>query len=201
MANAFVTYGGWEGHDPAGCSEWCRQVLEAEGFDVDVADTLAPLADPGYADRLDLVIPVWSLVELPETEVDALVAAVSGGVGFAAFHGAAATFMTHRAYRQLIGGTFVWHPDERKFLVDTRRGDSFAVSTEQYYLHVDPANEVVATTSFEHGTLMPVAWKRTHEQGRVFYSALGHSRAVLELQPVRDLFLQGVRWAARQPDE
>src|ERR671933_775600 len=59
--------------------------------------------------------------------------------------------------------------------------DDFDYRSEQYYMHVDPANEVLATTTFsgEHaswieGVVMPVVWKRRHGQGRVFYSSLGH---------------------------
>ena len=62
--------------------------------------------------------------------------------------------------------------------------ESFAYRSEQYYLHVDPGNEVLATTTFggEHapwieGTVMPVVWKRRHGKGRVFYSSLGHVAA------------------------
>ena len=55
---------------------------------------------------------------------------------------------------------------------------SFPYRSEQYYMHVDPSNEVLATTTFsgEHapwieGVAMPVVWKRKHGKGRVFYSA------------------------------
>ena len=56
--------------------------------------------------------------------------------------------------------------------------------SEQYYMHVDPCNEVLATTTFtgEHaawinGCVMPVVWKRTYGAGRVFYTSLGHVAA------------------------
>ena len=57
------------------------------------------------------------------------------------------------------------------------------MKSEQYYLHVDPSNEVLATTTFSGdygdapwiaGTVMPVVWKRKYGQARVFYSSLGH---------------------------
>ena len=57
----------------------------------------------------------------------------------------------------------------------------FPYRSEQYYMHVDPGNEVLATTTFsgEHapwieGVSMPVVWKRRYGKGRVFYSSLGH---------------------------
>lgn len=193
-----MTYGGWAGHDPAGCAAWCSAFLRARGFVVDLTDTLDPLTDPGYAAGLDLVVPVWSLADAPAAPLDALVGAVSAGVGLAAFHGAAAAFDAHRGYRRMLGGSFVWHPEEREFVVDCAGGDSFRIFTEQYHLHVDPANEMVARTRLCDGTVMPVAWRRRHGRGRVFYTALGHSRDVLDAPAVRGLFGLGVDWACRR---
>jgi hypothetical protein len=195
---AFVSFGGWEEHDPRACAEWAARVLRDNGFEVDMRDTLAPLLDDRFTRDLDLVVPVWSLAAAEDGVVDALVASVERGVGFAGFHGAASTFWTHNAYRRLVGGSFVWHPPELEYEVEPVAGEPFRVTTEQYYLHVDPANDVIATTRFEDGTTMPLAWRRSHGAGRVFYSALGHSRAVLDEEPVRALFVEGALWAARR---
>jgi type 1 glutamine amidotransferase len=189
---AFVTFGGWEGHRPRACAEWAAELLQREGFEVELSDALAPLPED-----LSLIVPVWSVAEAPDEEIDALVAAVDGGAGLAAFHGAAATFHRHNAYKRLVGGTFVWHPEEREFEVELAGGGSFRVMTEQYYLHVDPANDVVASTTFPEAGVMPVAWRRHQGKGRVFYSALGHAPEVLDLEPVRALFIEGALWAAR----
>jgi type 1 glutamine amidotransferase len=43
--------GGWEGHDPSAFADWCRDLLQEDGFEVDVYDTLEPLADPSKASR------------------------------------------------------------------------------------------------------------------------------------------------------
>ena len=58
----------------------------------------------------------------------------------------------------------------------------FPYRSEQYYMHFDPGNEVLATTTFDgsrfeeiDGVIMPVVWKRRYGKGRVFYSALGHT--------------------------
>lgn len=195
MRRAHVSCGGWEGHRPQECAAWVASELAVAGFDVKLTDALAPLRND-----LALIVPVWSLAEAPKAEIDALVAAVVDGVGLAAFHGAAATFHSHYGYRRMIGGSFVWHPEEREFNVERVGGPAFRLTTEQYYLHVDPTVEVVACTTFPDGTGMPVAWKRSEGAGRVFYSALGHSPEVLALEPVRTLFLEGALWAAAQRD-
>jgi uncharacterized protein len=191
MRRALVTYGGWDGHQPQKCAAWVAGELAAAGFDVKLTEALAPLPD-----GLALIVPVWSIAEAPAAELDSLVAAVGNGVGLAAFHGAAATFHCHNGYRRMIGGTFVWHPEEREFEVEQLNGPAFRLTTEHYYLHVDPADEVVASTTFSDGTVMPVAWRRHEGIGRVFYSALGHSPQVLALEPVRALFMKGALWAA-----
>jgi type 1 glutamine amidotransferase len=76
--------------------------------------------------------------------------------------------------------------------------------SEQYYLHVDPANEVLATTTFggEYapwiaGTVMPVVWKRHWDKGRVFYCSLGHVAADFDVPEAREIVRRGMHWATR----
>ena len=81
---------------------------------------------------------------------------------------------------------------------------SFPYRSEQYYMHVDPSNEVLATTRFtgQHaswieGVVMPVVWKRRHGRGRVFYSSLGHVTAEFAVPEMRTILRRGLLWAAR----
>ena len=71
-------------------------------------------------------------------------------------------------------------------------------------MHVDPTNEVLATTTFtgEHldfidGVVMPVVWKRRYGKGRVFYSALGHTADEFGVSQMRTIFERGALWASR----
>jgi len=80
----------------------------------------------------------------------------------------------------------------------------FPYHSEQYYMHVDPSNEVLATTTFsgEHaawtkGVVMPVVWKRHHGKGRVFYSSLGHVTKEFEVPQMKTILKRGMLWAAR----
>ncbi|TIV06143.1 MAG: hypothetical protein E5W00_18625, partial [Mesorhizobium sp.] len=116
-------------------------------------------------------------------------------------------------YQFMCGGQWVAHPGNIiDYRVDiTRRDDpimngidDFSYRSEQYYMHVDPSNEVLATTTFsgEHaswieGVVMPVVWKRRHGKGRVFYSALGHAAKEFAVPPMRTIFRRGLVWAAR----
>jgi uncharacterized protein len=82
--------------------------------------------------------------------------------------------------------------------------NDFAMHSEQYYLHVDPANEVLATTTFGGdllpwiaGTVMPVVWKRHWGAGRVFYSSLGHVVKDFDVPEARIIVERGMLWASK----
>jgi uncharacterized protein len=186
-------------------------------FDVTVRDSLGAYADPTVMAGLDLIVQCWSDGVLAPAEEEGLLTAVAEGAGFAGWHGGVvATFREAAAYHYLVGGQFVCHPggfvDYTVDIVGDRadhpvvRGvESFAVHTEQYWCHVDPGNDVLATTTFTGahgapetaGVAMPVVWTRTHGSGRVFVSTLGHYPEELELAPVRALTFRGLAWAAR----
>jgi type 1 glutamine amidotransferase len=77
--------------------------------------------------------------------------------------------------------------------------------SEQYYMHVDPANEVLATTTFSgqycpwiDGVVMPVAWKRRWGAGRVFYASVGHVAADFNVPEAKEIVRRGLLWAARE---
>jgi type 1 glutamine amidotransferase len=144
----------------------------------------------------------------------ALVAAVEAGAGLGGFHGGMGdAFRDAITFQFAVGGQFVAHPDNGKdYLVRiTKAADpivaglkDFTIHSEQYYMHVDPSNEVLATTIFEttsapwvNGTVMPVVWKRRHGAGRVFYQSIGHSLREFDIPEVREITRRGLLWAAR----
>ena len=87
----------------------------------------------------------------------------------------------------------------------TRDIPDFEVATEQYYMHTDPANHVLATTAFptvgvDSALLsgpcqMPVVWTKRYGKGRVFFNSLGHHRDVLEARWPSELMRRGFLWA------
>jgi type 1 glutamine amidotransferase len=147
-------------------------------------------------------------------ELSALTAAVEGGAGLAGFHGGMGdSFREAVEYQFMVGGQWVAHPGNViDYRVDIVSDDpivagiaSFDYRSEQYYMHVDPGNEVLATTTFsgEHapwtrGVVMPVVWKRRYGEGRVFYSSLGHKAEELCRPQVAAILRRGMAWAARQ---
>jgi len=213
VKKALIVWGGWHGHEPEQGSQIVRDILQNNGFEVRVETQTAAFVDPALA-QLDLIVPIYTMSKIEKEECANLTAAVRSGVGLAGFHGGMCdSFRDSVEYQFMTGGQWVAHPggviDYRVNI--TRPEDpvmaglsDFDYRSEQYYMHVDPSNEVLATTTFsgEHaewitGVVMPVAWKRRHGQGRVFYSSLGHVSAEFQVPQMRTIFERGMLWAAR----
>ncbi|MBB2947297.1 hypothetical protein FB565_007065 [Actinoplanes lutulentus] len=210
---ALVVRGGWDGHEPVACTELVIPRLRAHGFAVRIAETLEVYDDPAVLAASDLIVQCWTGGQLTEKQETHLVDRVHAGAGFAGWHGGiVATADAARRYQFMVGGRFLCHPggfiDYNVDIVAEHpvvRGiDSFSVHTEQYFCHVDPGLEVLATTTFtgDHGVpetagaVMPVVWLRRYGKGRVFVSTLGHSAADLALPQVADITERGLLWAA-----
>ena len=211
MSDVLIVWGGWEGHQPEAFAEICAGLLRDEGFGVEVASSLEALAADALA-SVSLVVPIWTMGAIPADRLTALLDAVRSGTGIAGFHGGMGdAFRDATDYQFMVGGQFVAHPDGIKDYVVNIVDDplteglaDFHVRSEQYYMHVDPSNHVLATTTFAPetapwvtGTVMPVAWTRTWGAGRVFYSSLGHAPEELDVPEARELLRRGMAWAAR----
>jgi type 1 glutamine amidotransferase len=211
MKKALVVYGGWDGHSPKATSELIAGDLRTAGFDVTLSDSLDALLD---AKNYDLLVPNWTMGQISGDQEKALVDAVQAGAGLGGFHGGMGdAFRSATSYQFVVGGQFVAHPDNMKdYVVQISKASDpvveglkdFSVHSEQYYMHVDPSNEVLATTTFQakdapwvNGTVMPVVWKRKYGAGRVFYHSIGHGLKELEIPEVREITKRGLIWAAR----
>ena len=210
---AMIVWGGWAGHDPDLCASIIRGWLRGEGFDVRVETKTEAFLDPEIK-NYSLIVPIYTMSKIEKAEAQALCDAVKGGVGLAGHHGGMGdAFREAVEYQFMCGGQWVAHPGNIiDYTVDVTKPDdsvmagieSFEYRSEQYYMHVDPGVEVLATTTFsgEHapwtkGVVMPQVWKKRFGQGRVFYSALGHRAYELDVPEVRAIMVRGMLWAAR----
>ena len=211
---ALIVWGGWEGHEPGAGARILAAMLKDEGIDVDIQTETSAFLDPTLSE-FSLIVPIYTMSVIEKDELANLEAAVRGGVGLAGYHGGMAdAFRNEPAYQFMIGGQWVAHPgDIIDYRVDITHADdpimaglsSFAYRSEQYYMHVDPSNDVLATTTFTgvhapwiEGVIMPVVWKRRHGQGRVFYSSLGHVASEFDVPEMATIMRRGMLWAARQ---
>lgn len=211
---ALIVWGGWEGHEPEKCAHLFASFLEENGFDVEISNTLDSWLDAEKMSRLSLVVPVWTMGTITNDQLSGLLEAVKNGTGLAGWHGGMAdAFRDATEYQFMVGGQWVAHPgnliDYEVNIVDhddpimAGIGD-FKIHSEQYYLHVDPSNKVLATTTFSgiaapwiKGTVMPVAWKRAWGAGKVFYCSLGHVAADFDVPEARKIVQRGLLWASR----
>jgi type 1 glutamine amidotransferase len=214
MKSALMVSGGWDGHEPKQCVEIFAPYLQEQGFDVRISETLDVYLETDYLRSLSLIVPVWTMGTITPEQEKGLLEAVRSGVGIAGWHGGMAdAFRNNTEYQFMVGGQWVAHPggviDYVVNIVDhedpiTADLSDFAMHSEQYYMHVDPGNKVLATTTFSGeycpwiaGTVMPVVWKRRYGEGRVFYSSVGHVAADFSVPEARTIVERGMLWASR----
>jgi uncharacterized protein len=215
MRSALIVWGGWNGHDPEECAAIYRRWLHEDGFSVRVETDIAVFGDPAIHD-LSLIVPIFTMSKLEREHAQNFAKAVEGGVGVGGHHGGMSdAFRESVDYQFVIGGQWVAHPGNIiDYTVDVTKPDdpimagipgSFPYHSEQYYMHMDPAVEVLATTTFsgEHaawtkGVVMPVAWKHRYGAGKVFHCTLGHRATEFEVPEMATIVRRGINWAARE---
>ena len=208
-----IVWGGWDGHEPKQTTEIFADVLDGEGFEVVLSDTMDSYKDADLMQSLSLIVPCWTMGTIDGEQNQGLMQAVEQGVGLAGWHGGMCdAFRNECGYQMMTGGQFVGHPDGVKDYTINITGDDpivagiedFAMHSEQYYMHTDPGNEVLATTTFDaestpwvNGTVMPVVWKRMWGAGKVFFSSLGHVATDFDVPEAKEIQRRGSLWAAR----
>jgi len=211
---ALLVWGGWDGHEPKQCVDVFAPFLSQNGFLVEISDNLDTYLDREKMLALDLVVPVWTMGSIMNEQEQGLLEAIKSGVGIAGWHGGMGdSFRNNVEYQFMVGGQWVAHPggviDYRVNITNhtdpiTTGLADFDMHSEQYYMHVDPSNEVLATTTFGgqyapwiDGVVMPVAWKRKYGAGKVFYASVGHVALDFDVPEARTLVQRGMLWASR----
>lgn len=218
MKKALIVQGGWEGHEPAKVSQVFSDILTEEGFQVEVSDTLDSFLDERKLMNLNLIVPVWSMGEIRNEQLQPVLKAVASGVGIAGCHGGMCdSFRNSVEWQFMTGSQWVAHPGNEgvQYEVNIVKSSSssiihnipdFKVRTEQYYLHIDPAINVLATTTFQvneelystNGSItMPVLYTKTWGKGKVFYNSIGHNAEIFHIPNVREVTRRGFLWAAK----
>ena len=215
---ALIVQGGWDGHQPKEISEVFKDILMKEGFEVKVSDTLDSFKDEDKLMNLNLIIPVWTMGEISKEQLNPVLNAVESGVGLAGCHGGMCdAFRNSPEWQFMTGSQWVAHPDgdTASYEVNIVKTSSspivdgisdFKVKSEQYYVHVDPAVNVLATTTFypDHGpqssngkVVVPVVYTKMWGKGKVFYNSLGHHADIFDIEEARELMRRGFLWASK----
>ena len=124
-------------------------------------------------------------------------------------------FRANTEFQFMVGGQFICHPggiiDYEVNITEpsdpiVQGIDDFRMHSEQYYMHVDPSVQVLATTTFSGAywgidwvkdVVMPVAWRKRYGKGKVFYASLGHVASDFDVREAREIVKRGCLWAMR----
>ena len=216
---SLVVFGGWNGHTPRESGELVGAFLSREGFDLRMSDTLDVYLDSSYMQSLSLIVPIWTMGQITTEQWQGLNQAVQSGVGLAGFHGGVIdSFRENTEYQWMTGGQYVDHPGgiipahdvhiiDRDHEITRGIEDFTLVDTEQYYMHVDPANHVLCQSPvtgehgnpnlYKAGTLMPYAWTKAWGEARVFVACWGHTYKDFDVPPAWQIVERGMLWASR----
>jgi type 1 glutamine amidotransferase len=214
VQKALIVSGGWDGHQPTAIAELFTGWLQGDGFEVENTTSLDRLTS-GLSE-FDLIVPNWTMGQISGEQSQALCDAVAAGAGLAGVHGGMGdAFRENTEYQFMVGGQFVAHPGNAVAYTVSPCSDHeivagvapFSLTSEQYFLHVDPGNQVLATTPFPNAAApgphsanpcqMPQCWVRNWGAGRVFYLAIGHDPAELTAPGPETIIRRGFNWAAR----
>jgi type 1 glutamine amidotransferase len=215
---ALIVQGGWDGHEPKQISQVFANILREEGFEVEVSSTLDSFKDEEKLNGLNLIVPIWTMGEITKEQLSPVLKAVEAGVGLAGCHGGMCdAFRNSVEWQFMTGSQWVAHPgnDGVEYEVNIVKSSSssiiegmsdFKVKSEQYYIHVDPAINVLATTTFpisegphcSNGKVtVPVVYTKTWGKGKVFYNSLGHHADIFDIPEAKELMRRGFLWAAK----
>jgi len=211
---ALLVWGGWNGHTPEACANLFAPWLESRGYRVVVSDSLDIYTNKRRMRKFDLIVPIWTMGEISHPQWLGLKDAILNGANVAGWHGGMCdSFRNNTEYQFMTGGQWVVHPGGIiRYKVNlagkndpiTRGLKDFWMMSEQYYMHTDPGNEVLATTTFSgkhdntpwiRGTRMPVVWKRRYGNSRIFYSSLGHVADDFKTPEALEIIKRGMLWA------
>lgn len=208
MKRALIISGGWEGHHPQEITGIFKLMLTEQGYEVDVSQSISTFHTEYDLKDYQIIIPNWTMGEIPAEALAALLHAIKEGAGAAGIHGGMGdAFRNETEYQFMAGGQFVAHPggQDVEYIVGikdrehciTKDISDFKVRSELYYMHIDPAIHILAATEFDQ-IQMPVAWTKTYGKGKVFYCSIGHKPEDIKIEDCYKLVKNGILWAASE---
>ncbi|HEQ71332.1 MAG TPA: ThuA domain-containing protein [Spirochaetia bacterium] len=197
-------------HDHRAIGLFLKTLLRDAGFSVTLVENVSALAAENLC-RCDAVVTYTVNAAAPETSVRKLCEAIAGitlndrgrPAGFIGIHGATTSFQNSNDYKEMIGATFITHPEwgpEYRFSVRdpahpvTKGVVDFILQDELYLFETHAAFHTLVSCHYE-GSERPVVWCKPYGRGRICYIALGHGVTQLQHAAVGRLILNGIRWA------
>lgn len=209
IKRALIIQGGFPPHKPKEVADILAGLLKQENYEVEIADTLDVLLDNKKMQAADLIVMNWTNGIITKEQLRNLLYAVYyNGTGLAGMHGGMGdTFRCEIDYQLMAGGHYVAHPGGKRLTYSVQNTQpahpimqgisDFTVTTELYYMMVDPAIQVLAASHY-CGVPVPVVWTKGYGQATVFYCSLGHSLDIVTLPQVMAIMRRGMLWASRR---
>jgi hypothetical protein len=139
---------------------------------------------------------------------------VAAGNGFYALHNSSHISLGSKNYREVMGGAYIGHPPLRPFRVSATGGGHpithglkpFMVNDEQHYVEYDKDRKYVILESenvdglvYEKlGAKSIGGWAYDFGQGRVVFTAVGHTIHAMWIPEHIELQKRAVRWLLKQ---
>ena len=182
------------------------------------ADDVVRLLTPSSLAAIDGVVFANTTGNLGIPDLNAFLQWIAAGHGFAAMHSASDTYHDAPAFLEMLGNEFLTHGAESTVdaIVENAShpasapiGARFLVFDEIYRFARQNRGDVTMLLSLDRYPLdglpdagqpgdLPLAWARTHGQGRVFYTALGHREDVWQNPTYQQHILAGLLWVLRR---
>lgn len=201
MKKALIIWGGWEGHNPQVIANGIGEMLEKRNYNVTITCDFAILINDELT-KYDVIVPIWSCGIKGEYYLNPLLEAVKSGVGLATFHGGINWFEDEKYYK-MIGASYLYDSSCEEYTIKitdknhpiTVGINDFNITSEKYYIQVDPSNHVLAMADFS-GINTPIAWTRNYGKGRIFYTSLAHSSEQFFSNSNMIIILNGIEWCS-----
>lgn len=167
----------------------------------------------------------FTAINPPGVDVDAVVEWVKRGGAFVGIHSTANTYQRIPAFGEMLGARYDRRPwrtrenpqtkvrikvEDRTHPATRHFPPNFAIADDIYQFKDFDRNNVTLLLSLDPKSLdlanprvnqadkdLPVAWAKTHDRGRVFYTALGDWEETWRNPAYRQHLIEGVRWTMK----
>jgi type 1 glutamine amidotransferase len=181
------------------------------------AEDIATALAPQNLASIDAVVFANTTGNLGIPDLPAFLSWIAAGHGFAGVHSAADTYHDAPAYLDMLGNEFLTHGAESNVdaIVENRDhpaaaplGARLSIFDEIYKFVRPNRGSVLMLLSLDRHPLdglpdqgqpadLPLAWAKPQDNGRVFYTALGHRDDVWRNATFRQHLLGGLLWVLR----
>ncbi|MFJ2152684.1 ThuA domain-containing protein [Streptomyces microflavus] len=201
-------------HDsiPAGITA-IQQLGAADDFTVTATEDATAFTPQNLAEYEAVVFLSTTGDVLDDTQQNALKGYVDGGGGFVGVHAAADTEYDWPEYEDLVGAWFQSHPAIQEARLTTEDhvhpatahlDDTWTRTDEWYNYRSNPRQDVHVLQSLDESSYSggemagdhPITWCHPQQDGRSFYTGLGHTIESFADPDFRQLLLGGIQYAA-----